>query len=64
MKLNLWQKTAVDKSAWKPELETVKYSVTPNIIHKVLTGTDLSKVTGPDCIPVMVLRNGQWNSYW
>ena len=32
-------------------------SVTPRIVKKVITILDLSKASGPDCIPVVVLRN-------
>ena len=31
-------------------------SVTPNMIKKVILNLDLSKASGPDCIPVMVLK--------
>ena len=32
-------------------------SVTPKIVKKVITNLDLSKASGPDCIPVVVLKN-------
>ena len=32
-------------------------SVTPKIVKKVITHLDLSKASGPDCIPVVVLKN-------
>ena len=32
-------------------------SVTPKMIKKVIMNLDLSKASGPDCIPVVVLRN-------
>ena len=32
-------------------------SVTPKIVKKVIRNLDLSKVSGPDCIPVVVLKN-------
>ena len=31
--------------------------VTPKMVKKVITNFDLSKVSGPDCIPVVVLEN-------
>ena len=31
-------------------------SVTPNMVKKVILNLDLSKASGPDCIPVMVLK--------
>ena len=39
-------------------------SVTPKIVKKVILNLDLSKVSGPDCIEVGVLKNcGQEFSY-
>ena len=32
-------------------------SVTPKIVQKVITNLDSSKASGPDCIPVVVLKN-------
>ena len=32
-------------------------SVTPKMVKKVITSLDLSKSSGPDCIPVVVLKN-------
>ena len=32
-------------------------SVTPKMVEKVKTNLDLSIVSGPDCIPVAVLKN-------
>ena len=32
-------------------------SITPKIVKKVITNLDLSKASGPDCIPVVVLKN-------
>ena len=32
-------------------------SVTPNMVKKVITDLDLLNTSGPDCIPVVVLRN-------
>ena len=31
--------------------------VTPNMVKKVIINLDLSKTSGPDCIPVVVLKN-------
>ena len=33
--------------------------VTPRLAKKVITNLDLSKVSGPDCIPVVALQNGE-----
>ena len=32
-------------------------SVTPKMVKKIITSLDLSKASGPDCIPVVVLKN-------
>ena len=32
-------------------------SVTPKVVKKVITNLDLSKASGPDCIPLVVLKN-------
>ena len=32
-------------------------SVTPKIVRKVVINLDLSKTSGPDCIPVVILKN-------
>ena len=32
-------------------------SVTPKMVKKVIMNLDLSKASGPDCIPVMVLKD-------
>ena len=32
-------------------------SVTPRMVKKVIMSLDLSKTSGPDCIPVVVLKN-------
>ena len=32
-------------------------SVIPSMVKKVITNLDLSKASGPDCIPVVVLKN-------
>ena len=32
-------------------------SVTPKMVKKVIMNLDLSKASGPDCIPVTVLKN-------
>ena len=34
-------------------------SVTPKILEKVVTNLDSLKVSGPDCIPVVVLKNSE-----
>ena len=33
--------------------------VTPKMVNKVITNLDSSKVSGPDCIPVVVLKNSE-----
>ena len=32
-------------------------SITPKMVEKVITNLDLSNSFGPDCIPVLVLKN-------
>ena len=32
-------------------------SVTPKMVKKVIMNLDLSKASGPDCIPVVALKN-------
>ena len=39
----------------KTNLKMHNIPVTPNLVNKVVTNFDLSKVSGPDCIPVVVL---------
>ena len=41
----------------RTNLKLHNISVTPKMVKKVITNLDLSKACGPDCIPVMVLKN-------
>ena len=41
----------------KTNLKLHNISVTPKMIKKVIMNLDLSKASGPDCIPVVVLKN-------
>ena len=41
----------------RTNLKLHNISVTPKIVKKVITNLDLPKASGPDCIPVVVLRN-------
>ena len=41
----------------RTNLKLHNISVTPKMIKKVIMNLDLSKASGPDCIPVMVLKN-------
>ena len=41
----------------RTNLKLHNISVTAKMIKKVITNLDLSKASGPDCIPVVVLRN-------
>ena len=41
----------------RANLKLHNISVTPNIVKKVIKNLDLSKASGPDCIPVVVLKN-------
>ena len=40
----------------KTNLKLHNISVTPKMIKKVIMNLDLSKASGPDCIPAVVLR--------
>ena len=42
-------------SITNPKLHNI--SVTPKMVKKVIMNLDLSKASGPDCIPVVVLKN-------
>ena len=41
----------------RTNLKLHNISVTPKMVKKVIINLDLSKASGPDCIPVVVLRN-------
>ena len=41
----------------KTSLKLHNYSVTPKMVKKVIMNLDLSKISGSDCIPVVVLKN-------
>ena len=41
----------------RTNLKLYKISVTPKMIKKVIMNLDLSRASGPDCIPVVVLKN-------
>ena len=41
----------------KTNLKLHNISVTPKMVKKVIMNLDLSKASGPDCIPVVVLKN-------
>ena len=41
----------------RTHLKLHNISVTPKMVKKVMTNLDLSKASGPDCIPVVFLKN-------
>ena len=41
----------------RTNLKLHNISITPKMVRKVITNLDSSKVSGPDCIPVVVLKN-------
>ena len=41
----------------RTNLKLHNISITPNMVKKVITNLDSSKASGPDCIPVVVLKN-------
>ena len=43
----------------KINLKLHNISITPKIVKKVITNLDSSKASGPDCIPVVVLKNSE-----
>ena len=42
----------------RTNLKLHNISVTPNMVKKVIMNFGLSKASGPDCVPVVVLENG------
>ena len=42
---------------FRANLKLHNISVTPKMVRKVVMNLDLSKASGPDCIPVVVLKN-------
>ena len=41
----------------RTNLKVHNISITPKMVNKVITNLDSSKASGPDCIPVVVLKN-------
>ena len=41
----------------RTNLKLHNISVTSKMVKKVIMNLDLSKASGPDCVPVMVLKN-------
>ena len=41
----------------RPNLKLYNISVTPKMVKKIIINLDLSKASGPNCIPVVVLKN-------
>ena len=41
----------------RTNLKLHNMSITPKMVEKVITNLDSSKVSGPDCVPVVVLKN-------
>ena len=41
----------------RTNLKLHNISITPKMVKKVIMNFDLSKASGPDCIPVVVLKN-------
>ena len=44
----------------RTNLKLHNISITPKIVRKVVMNLDLSKASGPDCIPMVVLKNCEW----
>ena len=49
--------TQVSLFPYRTHLKLHYISVTPKRVKKVIMNLDLSKTSGPDCIPVVVLKN-------
>ena len=43
----------------RTNLKLHNISITPNMVKKVITNLDLSKMSEPDCIPVVVLKHSE-----
>ena len=41
----------------RTKLKLCNFSVTPKMVKKFIMNLDLSQAPGPDCIPVVVLKN-------
>ena len=48
----------------RTNLKLHNISVTPKVVKKVIMNLDLSKTSGPDCLPVVVLRNCEWKLFY
>ena len=46
----------VSKTSIRTNLKLYNISVTPKMVKKVIMNLDLSKASGPNCIPVVVLK--------
>ena len=49
--------TALPVFPSRTNLKLHNISITPKMVKKVITNIDSSKTSGPDCIPVVVLKN-------
>ena len=60
---NFWKSTLDDSGISllafpsRTNLKLHNLSLTPKMVKKVIMNLDLSKASGPDCIPVVVLKN-------
>ena len=43
----------------RTNLKLQNITVTPKMVKKIITNLDSSKASGPDCIPVVVLKNSE-----
>ena len=48
----------------RTSLKLHTFSVTPKMVKKVITNLHFSKASGPDCIPVVVLKNCEPELYY
>ena len=49
--------TQVSLYLFRTNLKLHNISVSPKMVKNVIMNLDLSKISGPDCIPVVVLKN-------
>ena len=48
----------------KTNLKLHNISRTPKMVNKAIMSLDLSKVPGPDCVPVVILKNCELELYY
>ena len=49
--------SSISLPVFTSSLKLHNISITPTMVKKIIINLDLSKASGPDCIPVVVLKN-------